>query len=80
VLTKRVEILFDPREYARLKEQAAKEKKSVATLIREAIRDKYLAPSLKAKRSAAEWIVSQEIDWGTWEEAKEEIIKGHIKE
>ena len=55
MLRKRVEILFDEREYKRLEEIARVKKQSVGSLVREAV-EKYVAdPERAKKRKAVEW-------------------------
>lgn len=78
-LTKRVELLFDPDQYACLEEVARARGESVAALIRRAVEQEYLQPSLDEKRKALEALLSQEIDVGTWEEAKEAIAQDMVK-
>lgn len=75
MLKKRVEVLFDPQEYRRLEERARVEGRSVGSLIREAVEKYCIEPTLEERRKAAQWIVSQEMDVGTWEEMKEGISR-----
>jgi hypothetical protein len=74
-----MEILLDPSEYNQLKQYAKKEHKPIATLIREAIREKYLSPSLKKKKNASDWLISQKDEFGDWEGVKKDIVKSKIK-
>ena len=78
-LTKRVELLFDPKLYDHLEELAQSRGESVAALIRSAVARQYLQPSLEKKRAAAKAIISQEIDVGSWEEVKASIEKEVVK-
>lgn len=78
---KRVEILFEPRDYARLAEIARRERKSMGSLVREAVA-KYMANPTEAEREAA-WEdffkMSDECvggPVGSPEEIKAEIIAG----
>ena len=75
MLRKRVEVLFDEREYKRLEEIARVKKQSVGSLVREAV-EKYVAdPERAKKRKAVEWILAQDIGpLGSPEEIKEEIL------
>ena len=75
MLNKRVEILFDEKEYSRLEEIARAKKQSVGSLVREAVEKYVVQPDRGRKRKAVEWIKSQ--DWGpagSPEELKEEIL------
>ena len=76
MLKKRVEVLFDPKQYAALQEIARCQSTSVGALIRHAVERTYLQPTREEKLAAVQRIVSQNIDWGSWETVKEEIIRG----
>lgn len=74
MLKKRVEVLFDPKEYLRLEERARLEGRSLGSLIREAVAKYCLAPSEEERREALRWLRSQEMDIDSdWERVKEEI-------
>ena len=74
-LTKRVELLLDPKQYALLEQIARVRKKSVGGLIRQALEREYLRPTQKERRAAVEHLLSQETDFGgDWEEVKQAII------
>ncbi len=79
-LTKRVELLLEPRQYALLEEVARVRKESVGALIRRALEREYLEPTREEKRAAVEWLISQEMDVGSWEEIKEEIAREVVRE
>lgn len=79
MLTKRAEILFDPKEYDRLKEVAKKERKSVGSLIRDAIRRIYLVHDQAEKKAAVKWIISQKMDFEDWETEKNKIIRSRVR-
>ncbi|TAK34232.1 MAG: ribbon-helix-helix protein, CopG family [Chloroflexota bacterium] len=79
-LTKRVELLLDPRQYAQLEEIARARKESVGALVRRALEREYLRPAREERRAAAEWLLSQETDFGDWEEVKQTIIDEKTKE
>ena len=76
MLKKRVEVLFDPKQYALLQEIARCQATPVGALIRNAVERTYLQPTREEKLAAVQRIVSQNIDWGSWETVKEEIIRG----
>lgn len=79
---KRVEILFEPRDYQRLQEIAQRERKSVGSVVREAVA-KYITGPSEAEREAA-WdrffeMAEKQVGGpvGSPEEIKEEILKGY---
>lgn len=78
-LTKRVEVLFDPDQYARLEEVARTRGEPVAALIRRAVEREYVESSQEEKRKAVEVLLSEEIDVGSWEEVKEAIAQDIVK-
>lgn len=78
-LTKRVELLFDPKLYDHLEELAQSRGESVAALIRSAVARQYLQPSLEKKRAAFKNIVGEDMDFGSWEEVKSSIEKEVVK-
>ena len=79
MLSKRVEVLFDPKQYAALECEARRHRKSIAALIRDAVERQYLAPSRKERLEAVKWLTSQNIDFPPWEEIKEIIIRDKIR-
>ncbi|MBI4310288.1 MAG: hypothetical protein HY681_00795 [Chloroflexi bacterium] len=68
-LTKRVEVLFDPKQYALLEQIARSRRETVAALVRKAVEQELLRPTLEERRAAVRGILSEESDL-TWEEAK----------
>jgi hypothetical protein len=82
MLKKRVEVLFEPSEYRRLEEIAQAEKRSVGSVVREAV-DKYvMQPTEEERRRAAEWIASQTFEdiGGDWEQVKREITEERARQ
>lgn len=77
MLTKRLEILFDPKEFEILKKKAAEEGKSVANLVRETLKEKITDSSIKEKENALKRLFSpsMETDFDEWKEEKKRIIK-----
>lgn len=75
MLTKRVEILLDPAEMEALRRQARKAKKSVGALIREAVKEKYLAPTPKERKEALKRLFSPErsISFPPWRKLEKEL-------
>jgi hypothetical protein len=80
VLKKRVEVLFEPSEYHELEEIAQARRRSVGSLVREAVERYVLQPTQEGKREALEWILSGEDDLGSWEELKKAISRGAAEE
>jgi hypothetical protein len=78
MLSKRVEVLFDPKQYASLEEEARRREKSVGALVREAVETQFLQPTRRQKLAAVRRLTSQQIDWPPWEELKEQIIKAKV--
>jgi hypothetical protein len=76
VLKKRLEILFEPSDYHLLEEIARLRRRSVGSLVREAVEKYVLQPTQEEERKALEWILSGEDDLGSWEELKEAISRG----
>ena len=78
MLSKRVEVLFDPKQYAALEHVAQRDGKSVGALIREAVERKYLQPPREERRAALKELLSIKLDIGSWEEAKELILRSYL--
>lgn len=76
MLKKRLEILFEPSDYHQLEEIARLRRRSVGSLVREAVEKYVLQPTHEQKRSALQWILSGEDDLGSWEELKGAISRG----
>lgn len=68
-LTKRVEVLFDPEHYRVIEQLARSQGKTVGALVRNAIQQVYLAPTLEQRRAAVQGLLSERSDL-SWEEAK----------
>jgi hypothetical protein len=81
-LQRRVQILFDPIQYAALEEEAAATKQSVAAIVREAVADR-LGRRKRSKREAFERLASRSeaasvpapIDW---ESEKDEFERSSL--
>jgi hypothetical protein len=80
MLKKRVEVLFEPSEYHQLEEIAHGRRRSVGSVVREAVEKYVLQPTHQQKRVALEWILSGEDDLGSWEELKGAISRGAAEE
>ncbi len=82
MLKKRVEVLFEPSQYRRLEEIAQAKKRSVGSMIREAVAKYVSGPTEERRRQAAEWIASQTFEeiGGDWEQVKREIIEERVRE
>lgn len=68
-LTKRVEVLFDPGQYSLLEQVARSRGETIGALVRRAVEQHYLGPTLEQRRAAVEGLISQQSDL-TWEEAR----------
>lgn len=73
-LTKRVEVLFDPGDYRVIEQLASSQGKTVGALVRKAVEQQYLSPSIERRKAAVRDLLAMESDV-TWEEAKEIIEK-----
>jgi hypothetical protein len=69
-LDKRVEVLFDEKEYRRLEEAARVRGQSVGSMVREAVAQYVAGPSEDEKRKAIDWMALQEGPVGSPEEIK----------
>lgn len=79
-LTKRVELLLDPDQYAQLDQIAKNRKESLSALIRQALEKEYLQPTLEQRRAAVERLLSQETEFGAWAQVKKDIFKEVLRE
>jgi len=80
MLNKRVEVLFEPKQYETLEERARIEGRSVGALIREAVTKYVVRPTDEERRKAAQWFASQTWDdVGDWAEEKEKIIQARVE-
>ncbi len=72
--TARTQLLMDPSELAELKKLAKRRRTSVGRLIRDAVREKYLADDQDARRAAFERIMAMDIGpMPDWDELKKEL-------
>ena len=78
MLSKRVEVLFDPQQYERLEREARRRGESVGSLVRGAVEREYLLPSREERQAALRELVSIKLDIGSWEEAKELILRSYL--
>ncbi len=78
MLSKRVEVLFDPKQYAELERVAQRDGRSVGALIREAVEREYLQASREERKAALKDLLSIRLDIGSWEEAKELILMSYL--
>lgn len=82
MLTKRLEILFDPKEFEILKKKAMAEGKSIASMVRETLKEKIIDSSLKQKERALKRLFSPAMvtPFDEWREEKKRIIKTRVKD
>ena len=81
-LQRRVQILFDPVQYAPLEEEAAANRQSVASIIREAVADR-LNRRKRSKREAFERLASRSTAAGVpaptdWQKEKDEFERSSL--
>jgi hypothetical protein len=81
-LQRRVQVLFDPVQYAALEEEAAANKQSVASVIREAVADR-LNRRKRSKREAFERLATRSAAAGVpapadWEKEKDEFERSSL--
>ncbi len=71
---RRVQTLFTPRQYQLLQEYAQEVKKPLSVVVREAVEQSLLEElEQQRKKAALEWLCSQELPVGDWEEMEREI-------
>ncbi|MGR3178176.1 MAG: hypothetical protein ACUZ8E_08985 [Candidatus Anammoxibacter sp.] len=82
MLTKRLEILFDPKEFNILKKKADTKGKSVACLIRETLKEKVIDSSLKQREKALKRLFSADLEtpFDEWSQEKKMITKVRVEE
>lgn len=68
-LTKRVEVLFAPQQYALMEQIARARGETIGALVRKAVEQQYLGPTLEQRKAAVRAILAEESDL-TWEEAR----------
>jgi len=72
VLTKRLEILVDPKDYETLRQMAKARKTTVGAVAREAIHQQCVGPELERRKAAVKALLSMEpVDIGAWEDVKD---------
>ena len=72
MFSERTQVLLSPEQLARLKRLAAREKKSVGAVIREAI-DAFVGAEPDKRRQALETLFAMELPVDDWEVMKAEI-------
>lgn len=82
MLTKRLEVLFDPGEFKILKKKAEEDGKSIAFIVREAVKEKIIDSSLMQKQKALKKLFSSgmETPFDEWKEEKKRITKSRVKD
>lgn len=75
VLKKRVEVLFEPGQYARLEKVARNAGESVGSLVRKAVERQYLQPTKDERRQAVEELLQMHLPVGDWGDVKEDLLK-----
>ncbi len=75
-LTKRVQVLLEPPQFARLEEIAKARKSSVGALIREAVGKEYFRTDRKERLAAVERMAAMTLPVADWEQMERESIGG----
>ena len=78
-LTRRIEVLFPQDLAEHLRQIAEREGRSVGTLVRDAVAEKYAIPSQSEKLNAVENLYALQAPVGEWNEMEREIIEGSLK-
>lgn len=73
---RRVEFLMDPDEYERLREIARRRGVSLASLVRQAVRERYILGK-EARQRALQEIFSLDLPVAEWESINAEIDRAH---
>ena len=79
-LTKRVEVLFDPKQYALLEQIARSRGETVGALVRKAVEQELLRPTLEERRAAVRGLLGEEVDFGPWEDVKKAIEREVVRD
>ena len=77
MFSERTQVLLSVEQRRRLERMAAREGRSVGSVIREAI-ESYTAAGPRSRGEAAEAIIAMDLPVGDWEQMKAEIIAGAI--
>jgi predicted DNA-binding protein len=77
MFTERTQVLLSPEQLARLKRIAARDGRSVGSVIREAV-DSFIDPGLDSRRRALESLMSLNAPVDDWEVMKAEILRSQL--
>ena len=78
--TKRVEVLFEPKQYKALEEAARKYGQPVGAVVRDAVAKHVVEPQEKGRVAALRWLASQEMDFDPdWAKAKQVILDAQLR-
>jgi hypothetical protein len=77
--SERTQVLLSPAQLQRLKRVAARERRSVGSVIRDAV-DAYTASDMDARERAFQRLISLRAPVADWEQMKAEILRGAIGE
>ncbi len=75
MFTERTQVLLSPEQRQRLQRMAARDGRSVGSVIREAI-ESYTAAGPHSRAAAASALIAMDLPVGEWEQMKAEIITG----
>ena len=71
-LSRRVEVLFDPDQFRELQRISRAKGETVGALVRKAVEQQYLQPTLEERQIALQHLLSMRSDV-SWEEARETL-------
>lgn len=74
-LTKRVQVLFSPAQYARLQEIARSRGESIGSLVRRAVQQQYLDTSRTERLAAVEQMATLRLPVTDWEQMERESVE-----
>jgi hypothetical protein len=77
VYSERTQVLLSPEQLARLKRIAARDGRSVGSVIREAV-DSFIDPGLDSRRRALDSLISLNAPVDDWEVMKAEILRSQL--
>ena len=75
--SQRTQVLLSREQLARVKRVAVRERRSVGSVIRDAV-DAYTAPDAAARKKALRDLYALEAPVADWEEMKAEILRGGL--
>jgi len=75
---RRTQVLLPEEEYERLKEVAHEQRRSIGSLVREAVAKQFPRGSREARLAAVRQLAEMQLPVADWAEMEEEIMRGAI--